>query len=330
MILMTMYDSSLSEPSLQLLARQAERRQMLDIRPGTMSNNLMILRQFVSFLRNHNLVFTNINEEIVCCYVEHLTKRLKSPATIKNYLSGLSATYQRMGLDNDIFSHLKVKRAGKAVEKTHRHVPVPAKAVTPLILKHVIYVISDIPQFATLRFLFISMFMTLLRQSNFISSTTKEFDPSRQLTRDDVYITHGGLYFRIKWEKNAQNSTALNELVIPDTRDPALSPIRAYTDMLHMFPTARSSDPLIMFHDHNNLTIKFVQGVWRQAMLAIGEDPSLCTLHGLRRGGITYLAASSSRARSQLQAAGRWKSNMYKKYIANPSACPIHKAWSRL
>lgn len=327
---MTIYNLLVSEPSLQSLARQAECRQLLDIRPGTLNNNMMIFKQFVRFLRKHHLVFTDINEEVLCCYAEHLTKQVRSPATIKNYMSALAATYERMGLDNHIFYHVKVKRAGKAIDKTHRHEVVPAKAVTPQLLKQVIHLLADYPQFHTLRFLLISMFMTLLRQSNFISPATKAFDPSRQLTRGDVHITPGGLYFRVKWEKNSQCATGVNELIIPDTRDAALSPIRAYNDMIHVIPTARSTDPLIMFSDHNNLTVKFVQGAWRQALLAVGEDPSICTLHGLRRGGTTYLAASSSQARSQLQDAGRWKSNMYKKYIANPVACPIHKAWSRL
>lgn len=156
---MIMFNILVSEPSLQILARQAETHQMMGIRPGTLTNNLMILRQFVSFLCKHNLIFTDVNEEVLCCYIDYLTKRLKSPATIKNYLSGLSATYQCMGLDNQIFYHVKLKRAGKAIYKTHRHIPIPAQPVTLQVLKGVLYVISDLPLYI-LRFLFISMFMT--------------------------------------------------------------------------------------------------------------------------------------------------------------------------
>lgn len=228
----------------------------MDIRPGTIANNLMIFKQFVRFLRKHHLVFTQINEEILCCYAEFLTKQVKSPATIKNYMNALAATYERMGLYNSFFYHVKVKRATKALDKTHRHVVVPAQAVTPELLTQILLAIAEVPHFNTFRFLFIAMFMTLLRQSNFISSSTKAFDPTRQLTRGDVALTSGGLYFRVKWEKNSQSALGTNELIIPETRQSALSPIRAYINMIQAAPSARSSEPLIMFPDCNNFTVK--------------------------------------------------------------------------
>lgn len=248
---------------------------------------------------------------------------------MRNYIGALGTTYMRMGLEFSVFSHHRVRRALKAVDKNLTHVAIPSSIVTPEILRSVIFLLSGSPDFATLRFLILAMFMSLLRQSNFCAQTCRNFDPNRQLTRGDVQIKGHNLYFRIKWEKNHQNR-GVNELVLPETSDPLLCPLRAYRRMLLLVPSSRSHDPLIMFKDTNNIPISFVQRVWKQLLQSLGLKSSEIRLHGLRRGGATYLAATSRNARDTLQQAGRWKSNAYMRYIADPRACAIHRAWSRL
>lgn len=229
----------------------------MELRPGTVQNNNSILAQFLLFLRRYNLYFRNINEEIVCCYIEVLTDRLRSPMSVRNYIGALGATYVRMGLDAAHFQHHRVRQALKAVDKNVKHIPLPSQIVTPEILRSIVFLLAGSPEFVSLRFLVIAMYMTLLRQSNFCAQTCIKFDHTRQLTRCDVQVRGDNLYFRIKWEKNHQNPTA-NELVIPATSDPLLCPIRAYSRMLRVIPTSRQHDPLIMFQNRNNISISFV------------------------------------------------------------------------
>lgn len=80
----------------------------MTIRPSTQANNLAILKQLISFLIPHGISFRNINDELLCAFLELLAKRVKSPATIKDYLSALSVTYQRMGLSTRPFKSDKI------------------------------------------------------------------------------------------------------------------------------------------------------------------------------------------------------------------------------
>lgn len=282
------------------------------------------------FLRKHNIYFRDVNEELVCAYIELLADRVRSPATIKNYVSALSATYVRMGLSSQSFSHYKVKRALLAIEKTLRHTPAPASSISPDLLRSILYALMPHRLYSTLKFLFIAMYMSLLRQSNFISQTVRRFDPTRQITKGDVRIMESGLLINIKWEKNHQSINGANAVLLPTTNDAFLCPVQAYRNMLAASPRPRSCDPLICFIDRNNLTIGFVRKVWRATLRRIGKDPAVYTLHGLRRGGATFLASTSKSARSELKEVGRWKSNVYRRYISNPKACAVYTAWKNL
>lgn len=234
-----------------------------------------------------------------------------------------------MNLPTDHFSHNKVKRAILAVEKTVRHTPCPAAIITPELLTDILHVISSHRFFHVLKFLFITMLLSLLRQSNFLAATVKSFDPFRQLTTSDVNLVEGGLLIAIKWEKNHQSGGS-NTVILPDTNHSYLSPVRAYQQMLAGSPNRRSSDPLICFHDGNNMTVSYVRKVWKAALRYLGKDPTRYTLHGLRRGGTTYLASASKSARTELKRARRWTSNAYLRYVDNPRACSIYNAWKRL
>lgn len=271
-----------------------------------------------------------MNEELVCAYIELLAERVRSPATIKNYVSALSATYVRMGLPAEAFSHYRVKRAILAIEKTLRHTPMPASSVSPPLLRSILQALRPHRLYATLKFLFIAMYMSLLRQSNFLSQTVRKFDPTRQITKGDTQIVAGGLLIHTKWEKNHQSITGANTIILPYTNDTFFCPVRAYRNMLAASPRHRSCDPLVCFGDRNNLTVGFVRKVWRATLVRIGEDPRSYTLHGLRRGGTTFLASTSKSARSELKEVGRWRSNVYRRYISNPKACAVYTAWKKL
>lgn len=255
-----------------------------------------------------------------------MLQRIKSPMTIKNYISALTSMYRRMGFGSNAFAHTDVHRAMLAVDKSVRHIVSQAKTVTPGILRNVILVIAALRDGPTICFLLILMFMTMLRQSNFCPYSVKTFDSTRHMTRGDVSHTHRGLSVCIKWEKNLQISTAATEVIIPPTTDTMLCPVSAYYNMWMSVPTRSADQPLIMFKDNNPVTIKFLQKIWKRALVRTGQDHVRMTLHGIRSGALTYLAANSPSARDRLKDYGRWSSGAFRRYIANPSSCPIYEA----
>lgn len=87
--------------------------------------------------------FKVIYHEIICAYIEKLADQVRSPATIRNYISALSVMYNRMKITPHVFFHFEVRRALKATDKTVRHVPCPAALITPELLKSNLCYISS-------------------------------------------------------------------------------------------------------------------------------------------------------------------------------------------
>lgn len=206
-------------------------------------------------MRRHNMSFKNINHEIICAYIEKLVSQVHSPNTIRNYISALSVMYDRMKISPHVFQHFEIARALKATDKSVRHVPCPANLITPDLIRRIIQVICNHEDARTLQFLLICMFMSLLRQSNFMPATVASFDPTRQLTRGDLMLSTDGLHISVKWEKNMQVVSPGQGLVLPKTIDTILCPVRAYRAMLRLVPTRAESDPLITYRDYNPITL---------------------------------------------------------------------------
>lgn len=274
--------------------------------------------------------FKSIDNEVVCAYVEVLAERLKSPATIKNYISALNITYRRMGICPHAFIHDSVKRALAATDKTVKHIPVRAFAVTPPLLKKLLYIMSDLTHFKTIKCVFLFMYFTMLRQSNFAPISQKLFDPDRHLTRSDVNYYNKGLRIRVKWEKNLQNSTRMSYVSIPFATDPQLCPVLSYIEMVNSIPARSPDGALAIFHDGKPIPLYYFQKIWKKAVTCIGLDPAHYRLHGLRRGAATYIAGASTQARDRLKAYGRWSSNVFLNYVEDPTACPVYEALSKI
>lgn len=291
---------------------------------------MSILRQFIVFLTSSKISFKSIDEEVLCAYIEVIADRVKSPDTVRNYVSALHGLYTRMGFCANIFAHHSVKQALCGIDKSVRHVPTPAFAVTPVLLNQILYLFSGLSQAPTIKCVLTMMYVSMLRQSNFLAASQKAFDSTRQLTRGDVTVQPNGLRLRIKWEKNMQKSTGAAYVLLPYLNDINLCPVRAYFTMLAHIPTVSLDNPLAMFRDYRPIPLYFLQKLWRRAILRLGMDPKHLRLHGLRRGAATYIASCSPQARQRLKEYGRWKSSAYLQYIDDPSACPVYEAFSNI
>lgn len=97
------------------------------------------MTQFVRFLVSHGQSFKAINSEIGCGYIEFLLERIKSPSTVKNYISSLNTIYRRMAVCPGTFINPDVSRALNAVDKSVRHKVSAANLIFVLFLfRHLI------------------------------------------------------------------------------------------------------------------------------------------------------------------------------------------------
>lgn len=312
-ILMTIFNAG---PGLATLMRLAETRQATALRPGTRSNHKSALSAFVEFLARHSIDFLDPSDEIICAYFELCIKRVKSPATVRNYASSLSSAYSRMGLDNSVFSSPKVRSALKSIDTNVRYVPTPSRPVTPRILMKVLRVVSNIPEGYNLVAAYTLMFHSFCRISNFAAPTSDAFDASRQFTRSDVVMKRDGITLRHKWSKShqlASHSAILNMAEIPGS---PLCPKSAYMSMVKRNPNRYTDQPLLCFEDGNHIPSTYIRKVWNVVMASIGiPHPESYTLHGIRRGAASFVFQNDPSAKEDIKNHGLWRSSVVDKYL---------------
>ena len=90
-------------------------------------------------------------------------------------------------------------------------------------------------------------------------------------------------------------------------------------------PRAReASTPLFRNPATNEiLTVAFIREQLRACMAAIGREPAVYGAHSLRIGGATALAFSGVPG-EQIQAAGRWHSDAYLRYLRESRSQGLH------
>jgi len=151
------------------------------------------------------------------------------------------------------------------------------------------------------------------------------FTRARHPSRADVVFEYDAMGQPVAgtlWIINskARGSEMLRKLPVPLPMDGKhLAPGRALYYLLHVIdPTpahAAASTPL--FRDPRTgriLTVAFLRSILRSCMAAIGRDPSVYGAHSLRIGGATALAFLRIPG-DQIQAAGRWHSGAYLRYL---------------
>lgn len=294
----------------------AERRQQSAWRPGTQANHRATLKAFVSFLTQHRISFLEPTDESICAFLEHSLGTAKSPASIKNIVSALASCYRQMGLCDQVFVTFKVRNALVSISKNVRHVPRPADPVSPAILKRALRVIDRLPEGATLSAGLIIMYHTFCRASNFCAVTSRDFDATRQFTRDDVIVRKSTLIIRHKWSKAHQEAATSTSFTIPAIQDSPLCPRRAYLNMLAVIPTRYPNQPLMCFLEGNHMPVTYVRRVWNSVIDALKLSPSKkYTLHSLRRGAATHVYKQDPTLRDEIKKHGLWQSDAVDKYI---------------
>lgn len=304
------------DPGLRSPMALAKQRQMSALRPGTCANHLSTLKAFVKFLTTYRIDFMSPTDESVCAYLENCLRTVKSPSTVRNYVSSLASAYRRMGLDAEVFNTYKVRTALMSIDKNVRHMSSPSLAVTPAILRKVIAVISKLREGTSICAILVLMFHTFCRISNFCAPSVLEFDSTRQFTRDDIRIGPDHVALFHKWSKSHQKSSHRAWITVPRVEYSKLCPHKWVCEMLRAVPTRCHHQPLLCFNDYNHMPATYLQRIWNSVMSVINvPNYQAYTLHGLRRGGASHVFDCDSGAREDIKAHGLWRSDTVDKYL---------------
>lgn len=296
--------------------------------PGTRKNIHAQQAAFLEFCRFFGYQALPASHTTLCVFAEYLSRDFKSPNTIANYISGVRWLHIREGKSIDQFNNDSLKLMIKGLSRKLKHAPRQALPITPDILLDIKRALNmsnskDVTSWAV----FLLGFFLMARKSNLVPDSAVKFDPSKQLTRSDVWVVNDSLTVTMKWSKTNQFSDREHTLPLLAIPNSELCPVQAYLNMIALVPGS-ADDPLFRYKKGNAwfpLTYYMVQRRLREALSLNGRVAEAFSMHSLRRGGATF-AAMCGVPRSYIMEVGDWKSDAVDAYIHNPMEAKVAAA----
>jgi len=160
---------------------------------------------------------------------------------IINYLSAINVLHSHFGHDvafQDVFSIKLITRGLRRILGDAREQKLPITSEILLRLRPGLTADKDSGFWAAMLIAFYSFFC----KSNLVPKATKDYDPSKTLSHQDIIIGSWGLLICVGWSKTIQFRQL--QLLIPVVRLPLghpLCPVQAYERHVRLFPAPPSS-----------------------------------------------------------------------------------------
>ena len=259
---------------------------------GTSKNLKVQWRAYLLFCNFYGLKTIPATTETLCLYGQFLGRSFKSVESIRNYISGVKTMHLFLGIKFPEENLFQIDLVFKGLARIKKHTPNRALPMTPQILRE-IYTFLDMSKSDDITFwcLCLFMFFLMARTSNMVPNSVEDFDPSKQLIRQDVKVFQDVLVVLIKWSKTNQFGSRLLQVPLVAIPESVLCPVLAFKNMI------RDKEKI------KNLISK------------TGRDPQLYSSHSFRRGGCTW-AFKAGVPTDLIQHHGDWLSDCYKRYLA--------------
>ena len=296
--------------------------------PSTNRTYVSGIQQYVAICEQLHTEPTPTSEQLLCRFCTILANKGSSHSTIKVYLSAVRQlhvqrsqcmpTISAMPRLCQVLQGIKIVQAstrGKAAQ--HQRLP-----VTPKILRRIKTAwenqgldIDKIMLWAA----FTICFFCFMRSGELGVSNDGTFDPSRDLTANDISVDDirnpQVLKIRLKHSKTDPFREG-TDIVVARTHDD-LCPVTAMLAWIVLRSWPRD-DPLFYFQSGAPLTRSNFVTHFKNALSIARIDPAGYSGHSFRIGAATT-AARRGLQDSTIKQLGRWRSDAYQRYI-KPSA----------
>ena len=279
---------------------------------GTISNLKSQWNKFSQFMEKMDKPCVPISPIQLCLYIQFLSRSLRSPQSVRSYVSGLKVLHKFLDLPFPSYSDINVQLTFKGLDKSIAHIPHQAAPITPQILYHM-FSILDFTDPVHLVFWTLFLFA---RKSQFIPNSTSQSSLVHLVKQSQVRFINGLLQVTFTWTKTRQSGGI--PLIIPLVSIPEspLCPVTAYLSMVAAIP-APSQSPAFVLPLKGKL-VPIVYSVFHKVLRAcisqIGGKPKDYSSHSFRRGGATYAFSTGVRG-EMIQTQGDWVSDAYKRYL---------------
>ena len=287
---------------------------------GTNKNHISQIRLYITFCCYFKLRDIEPETETVCLYVEFLAQNLSSPKAVANYLSAVRFLHRWVGASTESLDAFEVTLLVRACYMTMKHIPNRKRPLTPDMIRQLLSVAqSQVSHFPVFKCAVLFAFHGFLRISNITPRSPAEFNPAKHTCRGDVLQADPGLAVLLKWSKTNQYGQNSQLVPLPKTKDPALCPVTAYSELVHLIPTRYSNQPLLSLPVPPGVPITPVPQSWLATNLAaslesMGEDSRFFSFHSFRRSGAST-AFQAGVNFAHIKTHGGWKSDAFWAYV---------------
>lgn len=287
---------------------------------GTHKNHLTQWRTYLLFCLYFSFDFLPATVDTVCLFSQFLSRSL-TPASVRNYLSGVKFLHVALGHDFPSLRTFSIRITLRGIDRMALHCPTRAPPVTPSILFSLIQLsrsVDSSPEYITFSCAFLFAFFLMARISNIVPLSTRSFDCRKHLCRGDIVSAPHGLTVAFKWSKT--NQTGIRHLLLPLVAMPnsPLCPVKMFHRMCALTPASPMSPAFVLSSPDGSLSpvIKrqFVQ-VFRERLFS-AAIPHAHTYrgHSFRRGGSNW-AFQCEVPGELIQVFGDWSSDAYESYL---------------
>ncbi|CAC5360758.1 unnamed protein product [Mytilus coruscus] len=205
--------------------------------------------QFVSYFLfctyfNMSPLPTSVNT--LCLYGNFLSRSFKSVVSIQNYISGVKILHLLLGFEFPTEDWFSIKLLFRGLSRQNPHMPHRALPITPhILLKMYEFFDMSKPSDVTFWCCFLFAFFLMVRKSNLVPTSAKNFDPRKQLCRNNVIVYSDYLLVKMEWSKTIQFGNRKLELPLVKIKDSPLCPYNADNRMCTLVP-ADVDDPAFL------------------------------------------------------------------------------------
>ncbi|CAH1253130.1 Hypp1093 [Branchiostoma lanceolatum] len=299
---------SLPDELLRILERDALRSQQVAFALGTQANHRTEFRAYQLFCSFFDLPPLPANPHQLACYAQFLSRSMKSPASISQYLSAVNLLHKMNGLPPCSTSSFEIQQTLRGIKKTLAQQPRERHPLTPEVLLTLRSSLDlSLPQDLTLWSAILIAFFSYLRKSNLVPPSSTKFDPIKHLSRQAILVAKSSLLVNVSWSKTLQareRTISIPVLAIPGH---PLCPVTAYRRMVAALP-GQPGDPAFLLPGRSFLTASKFEKAFSALITNAGFPKGHFTPHDLRRGGYT-LAFEAGVPRELRRVHGDWKSD---------------------
>ena len=291
-------------------------------------------KAFKEFAELAEIEFLPLTGRQLCYYAVWLwtMRGLKSPKSIKMYLSAVRTLHRRIGLDCATpTAYGPLDQLISGLKRLMQHKVRKSLPITPIILKNLLCSVPSTPNCAiqnkiltTFRALTLLFFQSMLRCSNMIPENRHDYDARYILKWSNITKVEHGVEIAITISKNNQYGERVHVVPLAASPDRRFCPVYALTALAKMYGPEymHPSNPVFMIPTPAGSFIPLQKAeylAWFRARLtAMDLVAADYGIHSYRHGGIQE-ALLQEQNRAMVQLASDHSSEAIMGYCAIPT-----------